>query len=79
MNYLRAIRFGAGRFNLQGITSQNTPKVLALQINNIQYKQQKRDYKNFGHKRPEPPTPFSKFYCTLLSLLFIGAVVDWKW
>lgn len=79
MNYLRALRLGAGRFNLQGITQQNAPKLLALQIKNFEYNQQERNYKNFGHKRPAPPTAYSKFYCTLLSVLLIGAMVDWGW
>lgn len=79
MNYLRALRFGAGKFNLRNINHQNAPKILALQLKNCEYKQQERRYKNFGHKRPEPATPYSKFYCTLLGLLFIGAAVDWNW
>lgn len=79
MNYLRVLRLVGGRFNLQGITYQNAPKLLAPQIKNAEHKQQERNYKNFGHKRPEPPTTYSKFYCTMLGLIIFAVVVDWRW
>lgn len=80
MNFLRVLRLEAGRFNVKGITYKNKPNIFALQIKNGEYNHQhKRDYKNFGHKRPEPQTSFSKFYCALLCILFTGPLLDWKW
>lgn len=79
MNFLRVLRLDATRFNFQTINYRNTPKIVALQIKNSEYKQQERSYKNFGHKRPVPPSTYSKFYCTVLFVTFVGAIVDWKW
>lgn len=79
MSYLRILRLVGGRFNLQGITCQNAPKLLALQVKDGEYKQQERNYKNFGHKRPEPATTYSKFYCSFLTIVMVGAAVDWNW
>lgn len=80
MSLLRILRVEANRFYLLGLQPRkNAPKILALQMKGGEYQQQKRNYKNFGHTRPEPDTLFAKFYFTLLVVMFIGASVNWRW
>jgi hypothetical protein len=40
-------------------------------------KQQRRHFKDFGHK-PQPEPIYSKLWYTFVVFIFIGSAVDWK-
>jgi hypothetical protein len=40
-------------------------------------KQQRRNFKNFGHK-PQPESLITKLWCTFVVTSFIGMALDWK-
>lgn len=40
-------------------------------------KQQRRNFKNFGHK-PQPEPMFTKLWYSFIVLTFVGCAVDWK-
>lgn len=78
MNFIRILRLEAARLTFRKPGQINRPAVTTIEVNNG-HKQQERQYKNFGHKRPDPPTTFSYIYCTVLSVVLIGAVFNWEW
>lgn len=40
-------------------------------------KQQRRNFKNFGHK-PQPESMFTKLWYSFIVLTFVGCALDWK-
>jgi hypothetical protein len=43
----------------------------------MQNKQQRRHFKNFGHKKQQEPL-FTRLWYSFVVLTFVGCAVDWK-
>ncbi|KAG5871889.1 hypothetical protein JTB14_033122 [Gonioctena quinquepunctata] len=79
MSYFRIIRPGIAVYKCYTTTifRNNYPGVIALQVKDYNH-EQKRYYKNFGHKREKEAT-FSKIWYSFLLVMFIAPAINYKW
>ncbi|KAJ8955566.1 hypothetical protein NQ318_001396 [Aromia moschata] len=77
MNCLRIIRVGLIGTRYYSTAFRNTPRVLPLKFTQYNY-DNKRHYKNFGHKPDKDPT-ITKVWCSFLLVMFILPFIDYKW
>ncbi|XP_028131559.1 calcium uptake protein 1 homolog, mitochondrial isoform X2 [Diabrotica virgifera virgifera] len=79
MSYLKLLaRFGSAGYRSCLQTYRNAPNTIAiLHIQDFKY-DQKRYYKDFGHKREKEPT-ITKIYYTFLFTMCLIPMIDWVW
>ncbi|CAH1963751.1 unnamed protein product [Acanthoscelides obtectus] len=78
MNYIKIIHVGLLRSSKLYPAVRNRPVYVCLHPNCYNNNEQKRYYKNFGHKADKAPM-VSKIWFTLLTVLFIAPTINYKW
>lgn len=79
--FLKTLKLGVIASRLYTYRISHFRPLLTLQYNqnyNYKYYEQKRNYKNFGHK-PDPAPRHTKYWYSVLVVLFILPWFDYNW